>query len=372
MTTEDTTAVAGTEAKDTEVGPVTDEKRATATPGAAMIPLDRAPFTFKTLTAVANTDFVPAALRGKPNSILASILTGRELGLGPMESLRSIDVIDGRPSPSAEWMVGRVFDAGHIIEVVEQTDQVCRVKGTRYRDHKPQASMEFAFTIEMAARAKLTNKNNWKNYPEAMLYWRAVAQLCRQFFPDAIRGLRHLPEELGSATVTPFGPVAEDYEPEYPEPGDERIVDTETGEILDPAPEPGSAAELAVETGEGGVEYAQVWPPEVTGTNDEVAIARVDAADGEDEVWVEVFTLLSDHDWIEDTMEVIEGHVRFLCRALEYLGVWETENALRDFLQKQNRNHISELKRAELVQFARNVVMRAMAATRKEEPNGNH
>ena len=353
-----------------------EPEKATATKGAAMIPLDRAPFTFKTLTAVADTDFVPKALRGKPNSILASILTGRELGLGPMESLRSIDVIDGRPSPSAEWMVGRVFDAGHIIEVVEQTDKTCTVKGTRMSNGTAVATMTFTFTIEMAARAvdrnnkPLTSKANWKNYPEAMLYWRAVAQLCRQFFPDAIRGLRHSPEELGS-TDSPFGPVTEDQEPDYPEPAAERIVDAETGEILDPDDEEATAdAGPTAAESPADADYAPVWPPEPTGAGDEAAIARVVAHADEEDLWGEVFGLLGSHEWTEDTMEVIESNVRFLCRAMEYLEVWESENSLREFLARTNNKHISELKRAELVTFARNVVMRAMTATRSEDGHG--
>ena len=44
-----------------------------------------------------NTSFVPKALRGDPNSVLACILTGDELGLGPMQSLRMVNVIDGPP-----------------------------------------------------------------------------------------------------------------------------------------------------------------------------------------------------------------------------------------------------------------------------------
>lgn len=156
-------------------------------------------FTWKTLHAISETEFVPKTLRGKPEAILASVLYGRELGMGPMESLRVIDMIDGKPTPSAEWMVSKVFDAGHIIFAEEQTDRACMVTGVRYRDGEDVARMTFTFTFEMAKRANLTGKSNWKNYPEAMLYWRATAQLCRQFFPDVLRGLSHLPEELGSA-----------------------------------------------------------------------------------------------------------------------------------------------------------------------------
>lgn len=184
-----------------------------------------APFTWNTLRAISHTEFVPKALRGNPEAILAAILAGRELGMGPMESLRTIDMIDGKPSPSAEWMVGKVFDAGHVITVVEQTDKVCTVEGRRYQDGEQVAVMRVTFTIEMAQRVKdkqgrsLASKSNWKNYPEAMLYWRATSQLCRQFFPDVLRGLKYLPDELGV-----------EWDPPQP-PTD---VDPDTGEIVEP------------------------------------------------------------------------------------------------------------------------------------------
>ena len=36
---------------------------------------------------VANTEFVPKSLRGKPDQIFASMLSGREIGIGPMSSM---------------------------------------------------------------------------------------------------------------------------------------------------------------------------------------------------------------------------------------------------------------------------------------------
>lgn len=188
-------------------------------------------FTWKTLHAISETEFVPKTLRGKPEAILASVLYGRELGMGPMESLRVIDMIDGKPTPSAEWMVSKVFDAGHVIFAEEQTDKACTATGVRYRDGEEVARMSFTFTIEMAKRANLTGKSNWKNYPEAMLYWRATAQLCRQFFPDVLRGLSHLPEELGSLDWEP--PKSSVVEARN---GAGELVarfDVETGEVVD-------------------------------------------------------------------------------------------------------------------------------------------
>ena len=49
------------------------------------------PFTWNTLNAIANTDLVPKPLRGKPDAILATVYLGRELGLGPMQSMRMLE-----------------------------------------------------------------------------------------------------------------------------------------------------------------------------------------------------------------------------------------------------------------------------------------
>jgi hypothetical protein len=205
-----------------------------------------APFTWKTIHAIANTDFVPRALRGNTAAILAAVLTGRELGMGPMEALRTIDVIDGRPSPSAEWMVGKVFEAGHVIAAVEQTADHCTVEGRRFRDGEQVAEMRFTFTIEMAKRAGLANKNNWKHYPEAMLYWRAVSQLCRQFFPDVLQGLKYLPEELGS----------EDWHAAPPQIMGEADDAEMAGEItIHVDPETGEIEEIPVLEGQEALEY---------------------------------------------------------------------------------------------------------------------
>ena len=129
----------------------------------ALLDVTQAPVTWKTLEAISRTDFVPKALKGNTHAILACVLAGRELGMGPMEALRTIDMIDGKPHPSAEWMVGRVFDAGHVIAAVEQTAEECTVEGTRYRDGDVAATMRFTFTIDMAKRANLAAKTNWKN-----------------------------------------------------------------------------------------------------------------------------------------------------------------------------------------------------------------
>lgn len=143
------------------------------------------------------TEFVPKALRGRPEAILAAMLTGREIGIGPMHALRSIDVIDGKPSLSAELMASLVLRAGHYLWVVESTEKECTVAGRRrgWPDRIP--DQEVTWSMEDATRAGLAGKSNWKNYPRAMLRARATSELCRMAFADVVERVGYVAEELG-------------------------------------------------------------------------------------------------------------------------------------------------------------------------------
>src|SRR3954464_14925258 len=80
---------------------------------------------------IANPEFVPASLRRRPEAVLAALMSGAERGLGPMESLRSIHVIEGRPTLSAEIQRALVLAAGHEIVIVEQNAQRATLQGRR-------------------------------------------------------------------------------------------------------------------------------------------------------------------------------------------------------------------------------------------------
>jgi hypothetical protein len=144
---------------------------------------------------ISNTPFVPTALRGKNEAVLACVLYGAELGLGPMQSLNSIHVIEGRTAMSPELMRAMVARHGHRIDVIENSATACEVKGIR-ADTGSVATVRW--TMEDAKLAGLAGKNNWKTYPRAMLLARATSELCRIVFPDVIAGLSYTPEEVSS------------------------------------------------------------------------------------------------------------------------------------------------------------------------------
>lgn len=154
--------------------------------------LDLAPEAWRLAEKIAGTPFVPDALRGKPEAVLACMLTGNELGLPLMVSLSKVHVINGRPGLASETMRSLVLAAGHELWVESKSNTAVTVGGKRAGSSREQ---RVTWTIEDATAAKLKDKDVWKAYPRAMLTARAMSELCRDMFPDVIGGL-YSTEEL--------------------------------------------------------------------------------------------------------------------------------------------------------------------------------
>ena len=158
-------------------------------------PLSPAEVSWKVAQKIANTPFVPTAFRGKPESVYAAVLYGEELGLGPMQSLTQIHVIEGKPSLAPEGMRGLVLKAGHRIDIKVASNDKVVLYGKR-ADSGSEATVEW--TMKDAQLAGLAGRGAWKTYPRAMLMARATSELCRMLFADIIAGLSYTPEEVMS------------------------------------------------------------------------------------------------------------------------------------------------------------------------------
>lgn len=131
----------------------------------------------------------------KPEEALVILMMGAELGLGPMQALRSIYVVNGKPVLSADLLVALVRRSGECASwrVVESTDQRCEIRTTRKGETQEEVCV---WTMERAIKAGVTNKPTWKNFPAQMLKARAAAELARQVYPDVgIAGL-YTPDEM--------------------------------------------------------------------------------------------------------------------------------------------------------------------------------
>jgi hypothetical protein len=147
------------------------------------------------LKYIAHTEFVPVGLRGKEPAILACVATGRALGIDDMTALRSIHIIDGKATFSAELMVQLVRRRGHSITGNFSADS-CTVTGKRADNGD---EMTVTWTKAMAQEAGLLGKNNWKKYGASMLWARAVSQLSRMLFADCFAGATYTPDEVSDA-----------------------------------------------------------------------------------------------------------------------------------------------------------------------------
>jgi hypothetical protein len=161
---------------------------------------------------VAKTDFAPKDFKGKPEACLLAGQHGAELGLGPMQSLQCIAVINGRPSIWGDAALALVQSSLVCEFVWEEVTgdgdaMVAQCQAKRRGYPKPTTVQ---FSVADAKKAGLWGKSGpWTQYPKRMLQLRARGFALRDAFPDVLKGLVTAEE-------------AQDYQP--PEPVREPVV----------------------------------------------------------------------------------------------------------------------------------------------------
>lgn len=143
------------------------------------------------------SSLLPMALRNKPAEVLQILQMGSELGLKPMQSINSINVIQGKPTISSQLMIALIRQncPNSFIKIEEDTDKRI-VKCTMARD---KADIDQAYTaswdMDKAKAMGMDKKDNYLKQPMTMLKWRSVSEAARFVFPDIIMGC-YTPEEL--------------------------------------------------------------------------------------------------------------------------------------------------------------------------------
>jgi len=138
---------------------------------------------------LSRTEFVPAAFQGKPNDIVAAILTGKEIGLSAMQSLRNIAVINGRASIWGDAMTALVQSSPIYGGMNESfNDETMTASCTVWRKGGEKRTQ--SFSQEDATIARLwAKKGPWTQYPKRMLQMRARGFALRDQFADCLAGL---------------------------------------------------------------------------------------------------------------------------------------------------------------------------------------
>jgi hypothetical protein len=153
----------------------------------------------ETATMLVKTGFLPQSIK-TPEQAIAIILTGRELGIGTMAALNTINVIQGKPTVSPQLMLALIERSGQLEDIqIEVFGKGIKCTMKR-RGRSPHSEI---FGEAEAAAMQLHGKDNYKKQAQTMYRWRAVAACARVVFADVITGL-YTPDEMG-ADVTEDG-----------------------------------------------------------------------------------------------------------------------------------------------------------------------
>ena len=137
-----------------------------------------------------------------PQQALALMLVAQAEGLHPATVAQDYDIIQGRAARKTHSVLARFQAAGGSVQWHELTDQIAEATFS----HPAGGSLRMAWTFAQAQKAGLTNKDNWRNYPRAMLRARCIAEGVRAVYPAAIGGSL-VAEEAQDLPARPAGPV---------------------------------------------------------------------------------------------------------------------------------------------------------------------
>lgn len=166
-----------------------------------------------------------------PEQALALMLVAQSENMHPATITQDYDIIQGKACRKTHSVMARFQQMGGSVQWHELTDQIADATFS----HPKGGSLRITWTFEQAQRAHLTGKDNWKNYPRAMLRARCIAEGVRAVYPAAIGGMMVVeeaqdttadrdaptePKHMGPAEVVPPAPPAH-----YPEDAFEKNVD---------------------------------------------------------------------------------------------------------------------------------------------------
>ena len=124
---------------------------------------------------------------------LALMIVAQSENRHPGSVAAEYHIIQGRPALKADAMLARFQLAGGLVEWQDYTDKKVSAKFSHSVNSPTPVLIEW--TLEMATKAGLTGKDNWKNYPRQMLRARVVSEGVRTVYPAVCVGV-YTPEEV--------------------------------------------------------------------------------------------------------------------------------------------------------------------------------
>lgn len=257
--------------------------------------------TLRVARAVVASGLAPAALIGKLTgddaaaAVAVAIMSGAELGLKPMVSLRSFTVINGKPALYGDGLINVVRMSGKVAYLRTGCDEIngkligyCEAKRLDTSEEK-----RVEFSQDDAVRARLwddratvrkqvwdNGQKVWKNdvpndapwyrFPKRMLAWRAAGYCLRELFGDVLGGIRdefevrEIDEVETMRDITPAAPT-QPKPPAPPAPPAKAAETVEAAPVTEPTEPEFNLGDFLeqIETGLSGAkdetDVAEIW-----------------------------------------------------------------------------------------------------------------
>lgn len=120
-----------------------------------------------------------------PDQALALMLVAQAEGQHPATITQDYDIIQGKAARKTHSVLARFQQMGGTVEWHELSDTIADATFA----HKSGGKLRIQWTFEQAKKAGLTGKDNWRNYPRAMLRARCIAEGIRAVYPAALGGM---------------------------------------------------------------------------------------------------------------------------------------------------------------------------------------
>jgi hypothetical protein len=153
---------------------------------------------------IAFSGMVPKNYQGQAGAVLVAFQMGAELGLTPMAAVRSIAVINGRPTVWGDAQLALVKSHPECEDVIEDdlADIRKNQKATCIVKRRGRHPVTRTFSIEDAKEAKLWGKQGpWSQYWPRMMQMRARGFALRDSFADVLTGVVSTEEALDFGDV---------------------------------------------------------------------------------------------------------------------------------------------------------------------------
>lgn len=116
---------------------------------------------------------------------ITKALIGQSMGMGLVQSMNSLYVIDGKVAMDSHAIRNTAVMAGYTIKTLVLDETKAVLEWSIRKDGKEEVLGTSEYTWDDATKAALIDKQNWRKFPKDMLFARAITRGARMYANQA-------------------------------------------------------------------------------------------------------------------------------------------------------------------------------------------